>query len=344
MQGKIYYYFIHSNPYHSYNFFNWNINLTYLSHEPKISYMKPVALLSMLFLLTATASAQFTLLPQVGFEGSKTSVQQNNLPSFSPLGQESALKAALRLDYRFKGGHGPFVGVASSPAVVAVNFMDPSNVANTYKAAAGSLQWRLEGGYQYSSKPIYFKKSSSKNEASKATAQKTEVRKSCGSSSYGRCGSQKTMTRVKPNKSLNMRLQPSAGVAYIPSVKEDLATEGNGYQYNAGNWKTAVVSGLGFEFGRGAQRLLTLGVYYTKGLGNLGTKTLTTAENGKTSITNFTSKASSWTMTIGVPFSLTKAKKEPVVKTVEPEEKQYYRTKSRCGSYRMGSVKEVRKL
>jgi hypothetical protein len=299
--------------------------------------MKLAATTALLFLLGTTASAQFSIQPQVGFEQSKTSVLYNGLPSFSPLGREGSLKAALRMDYRFKKGFGPYASFGSSPAVVAFSFANPSDALANYKATASSLQWRLEGGYQYSSKPLNLKKGSTKTVASKAPAQRTQVTSKCGSNTYrSSCGSKKvteTYQKAK-NNNLTMRLQPSVGVAYIPSVKDDFTNAGNTTTYNAGNWKTALVSGMGLEFGKGKHSLLTLSVFYVKGLTNLDTKTFTKLENGKPSTGTFKSSASSWGMTVGVPFTF--AKKTKTV--AKPAQKNHHQSK--CGS----SYKSIRHI
>jgi hypothetical protein len=91
--------------------------------------MKPAATTLMLVLLVAiTANAQLSFLPQVGFEQVKTSVRVNDLPSFSPMGFANNFKANLRMDYRFKKGHGPYIGLGSAPGAMAFSFVDATNV------------------------------------------------------------------------------------------------------------------------------------------------------------------------------------------------------------------------
>ena len=78
--------------------------------------MKLAALPCLLFLLIGSAAnSQLSLLPQIGFEQSRTKVQYNNKDIFKPFA-EGNIQASLRADYRFKKGHGPFVSIASSPA------------------------------------------------------------------------------------------------------------------------------------------------------------------------------------------------------------------------------------
>jgi hypothetical protein len=299
--------------------------------------MKPPVLTSMLLLfISITAKAQLSFLPQIGFEKSKTSVRVNDLSSFSPIGSTGNLKANLRADYRFKKGHGPYVAFGTNPGAVAYSFTDPSTAMSNFKAATNSLQWRFEGGYQYSSKPITLKKAS-KTQPAKATTHHTEVRRSCGS--YYNYHKQKTTTATtKQNNNLNLRLQPSLGIAYIPSVQENLKSGGTTYQYNAGNYKTALVSGMGIEFGKGKQRLFTLSAFYAKGLSNLKEQEISSLENNKITNTTLNSKTSSWGMTIGVPFSFSKTKKT-VVTPVKPTEHKEY--KSKCGSYQGRCTKRI---
>lgn len=317
---------------------------TYLNRHLKTTNMKPAAFILALVLLTAvTASAQLTFLPQIGLEQSRTSVTVNDLPSFSPMGINNNLKANLRMDYRFKKGHSPYLSFGTSPGAVAFTFAEPSTAANSFKTSAGALQWRMEGGYQYSSKPINLTRSSKKQNV-ESTTQREGIKRSCGSNSYYRQSKEGTAakTTAKQNNNFNLRLQPSIGVAYLPSIENDLQSYGSRYQYNAGNYKTALVSGMGFEFGKGTQRLFTLSVFYTNRLGNQDEQTIASIQNDKLANTTLNSNTSSWGMLIGVPFSFSKTRKAiaPVKPTMAPEQKQNY--KSKCGGYyRSGCTRKI---
>ena len=106
----------------------------------------------------------------------------------------------------------------------------------------------------------------------------------------------------------------------------------SGYQYNAGDYKTAIVSGLGFEFDKGKQRLFTLSLFYSKGFGNLKSEEIPPAEN-KAGSTYLTSRSPSWGMMVGIPFSLAKTKKVAAV----PQPTKTYSGKdgyrNGCGGY-----------
>ncbi|HYH14682.1 MAG TPA: hypothetical protein VD794_05670 [Flavisolibacter sp.] len=296
--------------------------------------MKPAAFATAVFLcLGTTANSQWSILPQVGIEKLNSSLHVNGAKVISSLDGNSSFKAALRSDYRFKGGHGPYVSVGSSPSAIQLNFSNPESPINSFAKEVNDLQWRLEGGYGYSSKPIYFKKGAAKKSATTTRAKEETrtilVKKSCGSYTYTyRCQRSKEPQKQLKNTALNMRLQPSVGMAYLPNTKETMAQEGASYIYRAGNWKTALVSSMGFEFAKGANRFMTLQLSYTKGIGNLDTRTLSAVSGAKTVVTSLRSTASSWALTAGVPLVLGK---KPAVKAAPKQEVEKTKIYKRCG-------------
>jgi hypothetical protein len=298
-----------------------------------------------LLLLSSTAGAQLTLLPQIGIDNSQTALRYNGGNSFAPLGRQTDPRASLRLDYRLKGGHGPFVGVASSPAPVDFSFTDPLSGATQYRAGSADRQWRLEGGWQYSSKPITFRN----RKAEAAAAQRVRTRASEQSAEKNRCGSyryksENTQDKVNKavqqarSKALNLRVQPFAGAAYVPSVDDDFTKQNNVNTYKAGNWNTALLAGTGFEFGRGSQRLFTISVQYLKGMGNLDEKTLVTESDGKTTLTRLQSDMSAWSVGLGLPFTLAKKKAATPARTQQTKER------SKCGDYKESRYRCTRKV
>jgi hypothetical protein len=76
------------------------------------------------------------------------------------------------------------------------------------------------------------------------------------------------------------------------------------YQYNAGNWKTALLAGAGFEFGKGSTRQFTVSINYFKGIGNLDEQTISSVSGGKPVTTTLESSVSGWNMKVGIPFTL----------------------------------------
>jgi hypothetical protein len=285
--------------------------------------------------ITLTANSQFTILPQAGFENSNTKISYNNLPYFSPLTQMQP-KFGLRADYKFKNGFGPFAGISTSRPLVGYSFTDPEKGMTEYSASMGNMQAQLQAGLQYTSKPIFFKKQTSASKTSSAkTVETTTSNHSYYSGctrnySYSGCGAKKSSTAEKTEKSKaqdkgwSLRLQPSAGLGFIPSNVEDLvvtpAGTQNNYTYNAGNNKTTLLTGMGFEFAKNEKRLFTLSVNYFKGLGDNATS-FTSESGGKTTTTMLNSKLSGWGATLGIPISFTKKPKTAATPKVEQKPK-----------------------
>jgi len=285
--------------------------------------------------ITLTANSQFTILPQAGFENSNTKISYNNLPYFSPVTQMQP-KFGLRADYKFKNGFGPFAGISTSRSLVSYSFTDPEKGMTEYNASMGNMQAQLQAGLQYTSKPIFFKKQISANKTSRTTAKPTTSNHGYYSSgcsrnySYSGCGAKKSSTaeKIKPqNTGWALRLQPSAGIGFIPSNVEDLVTTSagiqNNYTYNAGNNKTTLLTSMGFEFAKNEKRLFTLSVNYFTGLGSNATS-FTSESAGKTTTTLLDSKLSGWGATLGIPISFTKKPMATATQKVEQKPKYDY--------------------
>src|SRR5512138_52655 len=183
--------------------------------------MRSIALMGVLFIATIVMNAQrLSLTPQVGFENSKTSINYNNLGSFSPLNGEFNPQISLRLDYRFKQGFGPYIGASTSRSVVMYSFNDIENGMNVYNATKANMQMRLEAGYQFTTNQLFFNRTGSTN-----TSSQTKTRSSCGSYSSRSCCSKNyssgsdhcqsknnTARKIETkNKGGWVRLQPSVG-------------------------------------------------------------------------------------------------------------------------------------
>jgi len=289
--------------------------------------MRSVALSGLFIVSVLAMNAQkLSLTPQVGFENSKTSVNYNNLGSFAPLGGEFNPQVSLRLDYKFKQGFGPYIGASTSRSGVLYGFNDIENGMNVYTATKANMQLRMEAGYQYTSKPIFFNKTKQSSNTSSKT--KSAGKSSCGSYSYrsscsrsyssqsSRCQSKSSAMKKAENKNKGgwVRLQPSMGIGYIAAPKTDIVTKTDGiltaYEYRAGNWNTAFLTGMGFEFGRNKQRLMEVSINYFKGIGNMNQQTISNESGIKTNYATLESKASGWNMRIGIPFTLIPEKKK----------------------------------
>jgi hypothetical protein len=285
-------------------------------------------------------SAQFTLLPQIGIENPVTKISYNNLPSFDPLTTQQ-LNLNLRADYKFKGGFGPYISIGTNRSGVNYSFADPETGMKSYTAKAGNMQLLLNAGIQYSSPSIPLGKQQSsgkqkmtgKNTGKNCCSHSEKTVTKCGSKiSYSRCGSKAKSNYSRSGKPQNwtMRLQPSVGFGYIPADKPVVEMKSGSYTYNAGQMKTSITSGMGFEFAKGKAKLFTLRVNYFKGLGN-DEKILTTSSGIKTVTTTLNSKVSGWSTTIGIPISFTKnpAARSQHQKNTDCQRKIIYRCSER---------------
>jgi hypothetical protein len=259
------------------------------------------------------AKSQLTILPQVGLENPSTKISYNNLPYFSPVDQLQP-QFGVRANYKFKGGFGPFVGLATSRTGVSYNFNDPENGMTSYNASMGKTKLQIQGGLQYSTKPILIRQKSATTTAKATSSEKTNschsFYSSCTRYSSSCCKKNASEQKTKSQKqSWSMRIQPSAGFAYVPSSTSGVTAETTSgqpsYTYNAGNLKTALLTGVGFEFASNKSKLFTLSVNYFKGLSNNQT-TFTTESAAKTTTTMLNSKVSGWNASIGIPIGFSK--------------------------------------
>jgi hypothetical protein len=299
--------------------------------------MRRQILLLMFAAMAFAANSQFTLRPQVGFENSNTKISYNNLAYFSPITQFQP-QFSLRGDYKFKSGFGPFAGLSTSRSVINYSFNDPEKGMTAYNASMDNAQLQLQGGLQYTSKPILLSKKNSTNKTSNKSAEKTSSNCSYYRSTCGHYYSKKTSTATNEknqNQGWSLRLQPSAGVGYIPSNKQDLVIDNSGsqtnYTYNAGNLKTSLLTGMAFEFAKNKTRLFTVSVNYFKALGD-NAASFTSEVGGKTTTTVLNSKLSGWNASIGIPISFTKKStvSHKTQQTTKPSCQQYQRYKTEC--------------
>jgi hypothetical protein len=291
--------------------------------------MKPTLLLGCALLAGTTLHAQLSFLPYAGIEQSRNTLNYGS--GFSAAQINGHLKAGLRADYRFKTGHSPFINLTTNPAATRFSFDKAGLLLG--QSQAGGMLFRMEAGYQYSSKPIQLgKKSSSQRSASAAPSTTSTQNSRCGSVAYrSSCGSKSKTLAAPPARNLNMRLQPSLALAYLPAAKQGISQTANGFAYTPG-WKTALVPAMGFEFARGTHRLFTLGVFYTAPLGQKG-ETATTALESKMITTALQPRLSSWGFTLGLPFSFSNTKATKA-SSAKPQPKKsctrtYYRSCSR---------------
>ena len=273
--------------------------------------MRKAAITSIAFVaIGLAANAQFSISPRLALESNFTSVRYNQSGSFRPNDVQFAPQAGIRMDYRFKKQHGIFAGVATDRSVVNYQFSDIENGMKSFVAEAGDYRFRIETGYQFSSRPISLKSSSGKTAKNNVNASSSAKQKS-STGTYSRCGGYKSsaMKHRKPAVPY-MKIQPYAGYSFVPGAPSNVLNgtqSGNTvYLYRAGNWTQAALVGVDLEFGKGPQRIMTIGVQYLKGFSNMGTETIMETGANKTAFATVSSNVSQWSLTAGFPIRVGK--------------------------------------
>ena len=301
-------------------------------------------ILPLFVFVSYAANAQFSILPQLGMETLRTTIQSGDFSSFSPAGLQFAPRLSVRAAYSLKSGQGAFLGIATGSPAVQFKFTDPKAAREAYTTATKDLQLRLEAGYQFTSKPITLKKSA--NTSVVNASNYTPAYRQGGSPVGGRCAghhmscgmrsaasrSGNALVRAMPkDNGVYLRIKPSIGVAIAPS-QGGVSTEMNAgrptYNYIAGS-NTALIAGTAFEIGKRNEPGLVLSVNYLRGLSK-NTQTITSSDVLKPTVATFSSMTSGFNISVGVPLSF---KKKTVV-TQTPQISQPYHS-GQCGRYRM---------
>lgn len=277
--------------------------------------MRKAALAGLVFVASGFATnAQFSVTPRVGIEQALTCVKVNDNSRVSPMSSNFSPQVGLRADYLIDKKHGPFVGVASSRSIVTYEFTNPETSDKNFTSTQGDWKLRLEGGYQFSSKAISLKKL-------------VPVPAKQAVQSMSPCAARKMMlaqAAAAKKPSMNVRIQPYAGMAFIPNPSTAIASTFKSsetvYQYSAGNWTSAVMGGVNFAFAKGDVNKYVVGIQYLKGISNLSNETLTTASENKVMSTQLSSKSAAWNVTVGMPLNFTKSKPATIQKTEMPKQ------------------------
>jgi hypothetical protein len=233
---------------------------------------KVLPVLSAAALFSFSASAQkLVLMPQIG-----TQTFYNDVSNFSydqRYNKNSILSptAGGRLMYFSRRGHGPYIGYY-------VGDMTVRSYDGQVRASSGVSLRRLEAGYQWITKPLYFKNTWNN-------------------------GISKEAFEAMPKKGLAVQLQPSIGLFYTktPTLGAGNYTIGSTtysdflYKPNFG-----INAGLGFAFSANNKQLFTLSANYSKGFGQLYSNSF--SKGGGTSYLK--SNGSGWHFSFGVPISL----------------------------------------
>ena len=301
--------------------------------------MRKAALTGLVFVACGFATnAQLSVTPRVGIEQAFNCVKYNNTSCINPISPNISPQAGLRVDYQFNKTHGPFVGIASNRSLVTYEFTNPETGDKEFTSSQGDWKVRLEAGYQVSSKPISLgkkaKPSTTTTTAATATLSPCAARKMAA------------LAAVPQKPVMNLRIQPYAGMAFVPNPEQAIttATQSNEtvYQYHAGNYTSAFITGVNLAFAKGSVNKYVIGIQYLKGIGNMNTETLNTTMENKLLTTTLSSSSAAWNINVGIPISFSKNKQPaaaPVkavvpVKTVAPAKAEAAPVKKSCNYYR----------
>ncbi len=278
--------------------------------------MRKAALASLVFVACGFATnAQLSVTPRVGIEKTSTHVKYNNTSCISPMSSNISPQIGLRADYLFNKTHGPFAGVATNRSMVTYEFTNPETGDKEFTASQGDWRLRLEAGYQYSSKPI----SLAKNAKRPAVNASDAAQSPCAARKMMLANAAAATTAKKA--AMDLRIQPFAGMAFIPNPQTAIITGSRSnetvYQYNAGNWSTALITGVNFAFAKGSTNKFVVGVQYLAGLGNMNEETLITPLETKQLNTQLSSSTSVWSVTVGMPLSFTRPKQAAIKSNLE---------------------------
>ena len=306
--------------------------------------MRKAALASLVFVACGVATnAQLSVSPRVGIEQAFNCVKYNNTSCINPISPNISPQISVRADYLFNKVHGPFVGIASNRSLVTYEFTNPETGDKEFSSSQGDWKLRLEAGYQVSSKPI----SLGKTAKQPATTVSTANLSPCAAARMRAAAA----AAVPQKPVMNLRIQPYAGMAFVPNPEQAVTTAmKNGetvYQYQAGNWTSAFITGVNLAFAKGSVNKYVVGIQYLKGLG-MGTETLNTSTENKLVTTQLSSSSAAWNINVGIPLSFSKnkqpaaatsqivmpAKAETPAKVETPKTAETTPVKKSCGYYR----------
>ncbi|MFL5808677.1 MAG: hypothetical protein ACJ749_04100 [Flavisolibacter sp.] len=224
---------------------------------------KTVSMLLLLMICSAVMSQKLILEPQIGIRSFQ--YQSNRNYPYSARFLPSA-SAGARLMYISKNGHGPYIGFFTNSLIV-----NDRSVINSYTANINLLTF--EAGYQWMSKPIYFKRI------------------------WDNHISHEDFERMA-KKGLSVRIMPSLGISYITPANPSPASV-----YVLKKATIGPTMGIGFAFSKNDRRLFNLNFSYTRGLYDLYNR-----GSGSTGPGYLATQASGFNITLGVPITLFRKK------------------------------------
>jgi hypothetical protein len=244
-----------------------------------------IALLTVLTTSLFTNAQQLVLTPQVGYQNSKTRTLFNNSPYYVP-GSDNTAMLGLRLNYQSKKGHGPYI---SAGLVSTTSNYDLMDLGIGYHSLLGITTdaFRVQAGYQWNSKPLYFKRIwDNRMSPAEFAAQK--------------------------KKGWSVRFQPyiGAGIDFRRGNDgNDIAQINNTSIVTYSNRRNFhIASGINLEFGRNDKKKFTLGIGYVQSIGSCSQNSTYIQNSGSGNIyqTQLCGRTSGFHVTLGIPLTLWK--------------------------------------
>lgn len=232
-------------------------------------------------------SQRLTLTPQAGIQTAPTRVLLNNSPYAAPY-RTSTAYVGVRLAYQSKQGHGPYLNLALGTSGNTYQLSEHGMLfPNAFKQAMTDV-FRVEGGYQWNSKPLYFKRIWDNNLSAEEFAKLAK-------------------------KGWFVRLQPFAGLALEQrngNTDDRMAFINNGTVSTYSSNRNLVFStGLNLEFGKNGKQAFTLGFNYIVGLRGGQTTIIDRTVNGVNYHTHLFNRSSGFNVTLGVPLTIWKKRR-----------------------------------
>jgi hypothetical protein len=245
----------------------------------KIQHL-PVIVIILSFPAT-TIAQQLTVTPQVGIQSSNTKIGFNNSPYTAPYRTEVPYLGA-RFVYESKRGHGPYLNFSMGTNTNTYQVSSPSSPYLGSFSLARTDLFRIEGGYQWNTKPLYFKRIWNNNISAEEFARMEK-------------------------KGWHVRFQPFIGVGYNlrngTPYEHYMIDHGTVTTYSSsGNF--VLSSGLMLEFGKNDKRKFSLSFNYVAGLNGGQSTIIDRTINGVNYQTHLYNRSSGFNVTLGVPLTL----------------------------------------
>lgn len=235
---------------------------------------KAILILTMTGISYAVQSQRLVLMPQIGTQSFQMDVNSNSLFYGYKTHTLPSPTLGARLMYFSKNGHGPYAGFR-------IGDLNVSSYDSSAFRTTGITLRQYQLGYQWLSKPLYFKRIWNNH----LSPQDFE-----------------SMTR----KGLAVQFMPSAGLVYTSGRGESISYMANNVNYKENSYRgnMGVDLGLGMVFSNNGRQLFSLNFGYTKSFGNIYSGT---TQSGSY-LSNLKTQASGWNVSLGVPLTLLRKK------------------------------------